>query len=60
MSEKDFLSSTLRQILNLERMHTNYFRDNLRYVASEIINSITGHSAEDDEEIYVESFSDLF
>lgn len=60
MSEKDFLNSTLRQILNLERMHTSYFRDNLKFVASEIINAMIGDSTEEDEELYVESFSDLF
>ena len=62
MSEKDFLNSTLRQILNLERMHTSYFRDNLKFVANEIINAVTGGATEENEneEIYVESFSELF
>lgn len=59
MSEEQFLKSTLRQILILEETHNNYFKNNLREVISETINIFLGDS-EEEKEIYVESFSDLF
>ncbi|WP_157453678.1 hypothetical protein [Clostridium sartagoforme] len=59
MSEEQFLKSTLRQILILEETHNNYFKNNLREVISETINVFLGDS-EEEKEIYVESFSDLF
>jgi hypothetical protein len=59
MSEEQFLNSTLRQILILEEFHSNYFKNNLREIVGEIIDSFFGNSSEE-EEIYVESFSDLF
>jgi hypothetical protein len=55
MSEEQFLNSTLRQILILEGFHSNYFKNNLM----QVVNSYLGNE-EKDEEIYVESFSDLF
>lgn len=58
MSEKQFLNSTLRQILILEGLHSNYFKNNLREIVAEVIDSMFGQQEE--EEIYVESFSDLF
>lgn len=60
MSEEQFLNSTLRQILILEEFHSNYFKNNLREVVAETINSIFGNQAEEEEEVYVESFSELF
>ncbi|WP_099346859.1 hypothetical protein [Clostridium tertium] len=60
MSEEKFLNSTLRQILILEELHSNYFKNNLRDVVGEVIDAISGSSEEEEEEIYVESFSDLF
>lgn len=60
MPEEQFLNSTLRQILILEEFHSKYFKDNLREIAIEITDSIFGNSNEEEEEIYVESFSDLF
>lgn len=59
MSEEQFLNSTLRQILILEDLHSNYFKNNLREIVVETIDSMFGTSKEE-EEIYVESFSDLF
>ena len=59
MSEEQFLKSTLRQILILEETHNNYFKNSLREVVSETINIFLGDS-EEEKEIYVESFSDLF
>lgn len=60
MSEERFLSSTLRQILILDELNSNYFKNNLREIVAETIDSIFGNSNEEEEEIYVESFSDLF
>ncbi len=60
MSEEQFLNSTLRQILILEEFHSNYFKNNLREVVAETINSILGNQTEEEEEVYVESFSELF
>lgn len=60
MSEERFLSSTLRQILILDELHSKYFKNNLREVVAETINSFLGNQEEEEEEIYVESFSDLF
>lgn len=60
MSEEQFLNSTLRQILILEEFHSNYFKNNLREIVSETIDTMFGNSQEEEEEIYVESFSDLF
>ena len=60
MSEDQFLNSTLRQILILEDFHNNYFKNNLREVVAEAIDSILGDAKQDEEEIYVESFSELF
>lgn len=60
MSEERFLSSTLRQILILDELHSKYFKNNLREVVAETINSFFGNQEEEEEEIYVESFSDLF
>lgn len=60
MSEDQFLNSTLRQILILEDFHNNYFKNNLREVIAETIDSILGDAKQEDEEIYVESFSELF
>lgn len=60
MSEEQFLNSTLRQILILEEFHSNYFKNNLREIVIETIDSMFGNSKEEEEEIYVESFSDLF
>lgn len=60
MSEDQFLNSTLRQILILRDFHSNYFKNNLREVVAETIDSIFGNSKQEEEEIYVESFSDLF
>ena len=59
MSEKQFLSSTLRQILILDELHSKYFKNNLREVVTETIDLFLD-SQEEEEEIYVESFSDLF
>lgn len=60
MSEDQFLNSTLRQILILEDFHSNYFKNNLKEVVAETIVSILGDAKQDEEEIYVESFSELF
>lgn len=61
MTEEQFLSSTLRQILILDELHSNYFKNNLREVVAETIDSILGNQTEEEEEeIYVESFSELF
>ena len=60
MSEERFLSSTLRQILILDELHSNYFKNNLREVVAETIDSFFGNPKEEEEQIYVESFSDLF
>lgn len=60
MSEEQFLNSTLRQILILEEFHSNYFKNNLREIVGETIDFMLGDSKEEEEEIYVESFSDLF
>lgn len=60
MSEEEFLRTTLRQILILEELHSNYFKNNLKEVIGETIDSIFGNSKQEDEEVYVESFSDLF
>lgn len=60
MSEDQFLNSTLRQILILEDFHSNYFKNNLKEVVAETIASILGDAKQDEEEIYVESFSELF
>lgn len=61
MSEGEFLNATLRQILILEELHSNYFKNNLRRIVGETIDSLFGNSKEGEEEvIYVESFSDLF
>lgn len=60
MSEDQFLNSTLRQILILEDFHNNYFKNNLREVVAETIDSMFGNAKEEEEEIYVESFSELF
>ncbi|MGG7057613.1 hypothetical protein ACQPUZ_04875 [Clostridium tertium] len=60
MSEEQFLNSTLRQILILGELHSNYFKNNLREVVAETIDSFLGNSEEEEKEVYVESFSDLF
>ena len=60
MTEEQFLSSTLRQVLILDELHSNYFKNNLREVVAETIDSILGNQIEEEEEIYVESFSELF
>lgn len=60
MSEEQFLKSTLRQILILEEFNSNYFKNNLREVVGEALDLMFGNSQEEEEEIYVESFSDLF
>lgn len=60
MTEEQFLNSTLRQILILEEFHSNYFKNNLREIVGETIDSMFGSSREEEEQIYVESFSDLF
>lgn len=60
MSEEQFLNSTLRQILILEEFHCNYFKNNLREIVAETIDTMFGNYNEEEEEIYVESFSDLF
>ena len=60
MSEEQFLNATLRQILILEEFHSNYFKNNLREIVGETIDSMFGNSNDEEEEIYVESFSDLF
>jgi hypothetical protein len=60
MSEEQFLNSTLRQILILEKFNSNYFKNNLREVVGEALDLMFGNSQEEEEEIYVESFSDLF
>lgn len=60
MSEEQFLNSTLRQILILEEFNSNYFKNNLREVVGEALDLMFGNSQEEEEEIYVESFSDLF
>ena len=60
MSEEQFLNATLRQILILEELHSNYFKNNLREVVGEVIDIISGNSEKEEEVIYVESFSDLF
>lgn len=60
MSEDQFLNSTLRQILILEDFHNNYFKNNLREVVAETIDSILGNQIEEEEEVYVESFLELF
>ena len=60
MSENQFLNSTLRQILILEELHSNYFKNKLREIVGETIDSIFGNSKQEEEEVYVESFSELF
>lgn len=60
MSENEFLNSTLRQILILDELHSKYFKNNLREVFGEVIEVMFGNSEEKEEQIYVESFSDLF
>lgn len=60
MSEEQFLNSTLRQILILEEMHSNYFKNNLRQLISETIDIFFGSDEEKEETVYVDSFSDLF
>lgn len=58
MDEEQFLNSTLRQILILERYHGDYFKNNLREIVSETVSIFFGDSEE--EELYVDSFEDLF
>jgi len=60
MSEEQFLNSTLRQILILEEMHSNYFKNNLRELICETIDVFFGSDEEKEETVYVDSFSDLF
>ncbi|MGG7145057.1 hypothetical protein ACQPVP_16565 [Clostridium nigeriense] len=60
MTEVQFLSSTLRQVLILKEFHSNYFKNNMREVAREVIEFMLGNSEEEEETLYVESFSDLF
>jgi hypothetical protein len=61
MTEEQFLNSTLRQLLLLEELNSNYFKNNLREVLGECIEALYGEGSKDeDEKIYVESFSDLF
>ena len=60
MSEEQFLNSTLRQILILEKFNSNYFKNNLKGIFGEVIDLMFVNSQEEEEEIYVESFSDLF
>ena len=61
MTEEQFLNSTLRQLLLLEELNSNYFKNNLREVLGECIEACYGEGSKDeDEKIYVESFSDLF
>lgn len=59
MTEEQYLNATLRQILVLEKLHSNYFKNNLREIVGETLECVFGTS-EEPEEIYVESFSDLF
>ncbi|MPN33431.1 hypothetical protein SDC9_180918 [bioreactor metagenome] len=56
MTEKEFLRTTLRQLLILEDLHSNYIQGNLMQVA----NSILGEQEAVEEDKYVESFSALF
>lgn len=60
MSEEQFLNSTLRQILILEEFHSNYFKNNLRELISETIDVFFGSDEEEEQTVYVDSFSDLF
>lgn len=61
MTEEQFLNSTLRQLLLLEELNSNYFKNNLREVLGECIEVLYGEGSQDeDEKIYVESFSNLF
>lgn len=61
MTEEQFLNSTLRQLLLLEELNSDYFKNNLREVLGECIEVLCGESSQDeDEKVYVESLSDLF
>ena len=60
MTEEQFLKSTMRQLLILEGFHSNYFKNGLREVASEIIEVFYGDNEEKDEIVQVDSFSALF
>ena len=60
MSEEQFLNSTLRQLTLLEKMHSNYFKNNLRELISETIDVFLGSDEKKEETVYVDSFSDLF
>lgn len=61
MTEVQFLNSTLRQLLILEELNSDYLKNNLREVLGECISSLFGDNTQDEEEkIYVESLSDLF
>ncbi|MFQ8923803.1 MAG: hypothetical protein ACLR60_18110 [Clostridium paraputrificum] len=61
MTEEQFLNSTLRQLLILEELNSDYLKNNLREVLGECIGSLFGDNTQDEEEkIYVESLSDLF
>ena len=56
----DLLTDVFNQILILEELHSNYFKNNLREIVGETIDSIFGNSKQEEEEVYVESFSELF
>ena len=61
MTEEQFLNSTLRQLLILEELNSDYLKNNLREVLGECISSLFGENPQDEEEkIYVKSLSDLF
>ncbi|WP_430851824.1 hypothetical protein [Clostridium nigeriense] len=44
----------------MKEFHSNYFKNNMREVAREVIEFMLGNSEEEEETLYVESFSDLF
>lgn len=56
MTDKQFLKSTLRQLLILEDLHSNYFRGNLIEVAI----SILGQKETKEEIIEVDSLGAMF
>jgi|GEM_PF-5690098 len=56
MTDKQFLKSTLRQLLILEDLHSNYFRGNLIEVAI----SILGQKETEEEIIEVDSLGAMF
>ncbi|WP_238886416.1 hypothetical protein [Clostridium sp. YIM B02551] len=56
MTEKEFLKSTLRQLLILGDHHKSYFKRNLL----EVVNLVFGEKEDEDETVYAESLSDMF